>query len=75
MQKFRIVTGLVFALAACVGPTAYQPREDRYGYADQQIDRTHYRVSFTGNSFTQRDMVENYLLYRAAELTVASGNR
>ena len=30
-------------------------------------------VSFSGNSYTSRDTVEKYLLYRAAELTVQRG--
>ena len=28
------------------------------------------RISFSGNSLTDRDTVENYLLFRAAELTL-----
>ena len=32
-----------------------------------------YRVTFTGNSATEREDVENYLLRRAAEVTLAAG--
>ena len=32
-----------------------------------------YRISFKGNSLTDRETVENYMLFRAAELTLQSG--
>jgi hypothetical protein len=63
------------ALAACsAGPTPYQPAAgyDR-GYSEQKIEAERYRISFKGNSLTGRETVENYLLYRAAELTLQSG--
>jgi hypothetical protein len=47
---------------------------DGYGYADQQIERNRYRVSFAGNSVTPRDTVQDYLLYRAAQLTRETGH-
>ena len=63
------------SLAACAsGPTPYQPAAgyDR-GYSEQKIESDRYRISFRGNSMTERDTVENYLLFRAAELTLQSG--
>jgi hypothetical protein len=63
-------------LAGCTTATPYQPlgsTRTQGGYVDQQLDATHYRVSFFGNSLTSRQQVENYLLYRAAELTLARG--
>ena len=63
-------------LAGCTTATPYQPlgsTSTRGGFADQQLDATHYRVSFYGNSLTSRQQVENYLLYRAAELTAQRG--
>lgn len=65
----------VAGLAACsAGPTPYQPAAgyDR-GYSEQKIESERYRISFKGNSLTGRETVENYLLYRAAELTLQSG--
>jgi hypothetical protein len=65
----------VTGLAACsAGPTPYQPAAgyDR-GYSEQKIEPERYRISFKGNSLTGRETVENYLLYRAAELTLQSG--
>lgn len=60
-------------LGACAMETPYQPSEGRYGYSEQQIEETRYRVTFSGNPSTPRDTVQNYLLYRAAELTVQKG--
>ncbi|MFZ0695115.1 MAG: hypothetical protein WAN51_13400 [Alphaproteobacteria bacterium] len=71
------VAGLMaatLALSACVNPTYYQPAVDDEGYSDQRISDDHYRIRFSGNSVTPREMVENYLLYRAAEITVATGH-
>jgi hypothetical protein len=70
---FVIVLGLL--LAACAGgPTPYQQAQDGYGYSDQRIEENRYRVNFAGNPATTRQTVEDYLLYRAAELTVQTGH-
>lgn len=61
-------------LSACIGPTPYQAVTDGFGYSEQQIEENRYRVGFVGNSATPREAVENYLLFRAAEVTVQSGN-
>jgi hypothetical protein len=64
-------------LAACSGPTPYQPARSASstsgGYSSQQIEANRYRVTFAGNNYTARETVENYLLYRAAELTLEKG--
>ena len=74
----RLATSLLvlaagLLLAACAAPTPYQPAEGGFGYSDQPLESNRYRVSFAGNSVTPRDVVQNYLLYRAAELTVQKG--
>ena len=69
--------GLAIGLAGCETATPYQPLAKGSsvagGFTDQQIDPSHFRVTFEGNSLTDRETVETYLLYRAAELTVAQG--
>lgn len=61
-------------LATCATPTPYQPVLDsNYGYADRQIESGRYQISFSGNSLTDRQTVEDYLLFRAAELTIQDG--
>ena len=65
------------ALGACATETAYRPATGsgfaRTGYSDRQIEPNRYIVSFAGNTYTSRDTVERYLLFRAAELTLSRG--
>jgi hypothetical protein len=69
--------GLSLGLAACETATPYQPLEHGSqvsgGYSDQKLDANHIQVTFAGNTVTSRKTVEQYLLYRAAELTVSQG--
>lgn len=64
---------LCLMLMACATVTPYQQRHDGLGYEEQTLESTRLRVSFTGSRKTPRETVENYLLYRAAELTLARG--
>ncbi|WP_296305834.1 hypothetical protein [Pseudomonas sp.] len=68
---------LCLVVAGCTTPTPYQPLAPQSrasgGYTDQRIEDNRYRVTFSGNTMTSRETVENYLLYRAAELTRAQG--
>lgn len=73
-RLFAVLCAL--ALAACATPTPYQsaaPAGGGYGYAEQRIEANRYTISFNGNALTEREQVENYLLYRAAELTLDQG--
>ena len=71
------VAGLaLFGLAGCATPpTPYAPKtgDASTGYTDQQLDHNRFRVTFAGNSVTSRETVENYLLLRSAEVTLAAG--
>ena len=72
---FAAVLGGSLAGAACSsGPTPYQAGGgSQRGYTETQIESDRYRISFKGNSLTDRETVENYMLFRAAELTVQRG--
>lgn len=63
------------SVAACATSTPYGPATAKspYGFSDQKIEDNRYRIVFRGNSSTERETVETYLLYRAAELTLESG--
>jgi hypothetical protein len=63
------------AVAGCATGPTYRPKGsvDGIGYSDQQITLTRYRVSYAGDSETPLPQVQDYLLRRAAELTVRAG--
>ncbi len=71
------ILSLGVALAGCETATPYQPlrpgNAQAGGYSDTRIEANRFRVSFQGNGMTSRTTVENYLLYRAAELTLSEG--
>jgi hypothetical protein len=77
MDLRRIALSLAFAatLAGCATSTPYAPAtpDNGTGYTDQRLAENRYRVSFTGNSVTKRETVENFLLLRAAEVTRDAG--
>jgi len=66
---------LIAGLAGCTTPATYSPQVNRGGpgYTDERLAQNRYRVTFTGNSVTPRAQVEDYLLYRAAQVTLDSG--
>lgn len=66
---------MALALASCASTPPYQPASSRYGYgySDQRLEQNRFRVTFNGNSVTPRDEVEDFLLYRSAELTLQNG--
>ena len=75
-RRWLLPIGAALALAACATATPYQPLGTRGasgGFAEQRIEANRYRVTFVGNDYTARQRVENYLLFRAAELTLANG--
>ncbi|UVO49555.1 hypothetical protein M0208_03145 [Sphingomonas sp. SUN019] len=85
MTTFRLGRGVILAtvaggallVAGCATPTTYRPATgsgfSRTGYTDIRIEPNRYRVTFAGNTITDRDIVERYLLFRAAELTLQNG--
>lgn len=71
MKRHATLACLIAALllSACAArPTPYMPRAGAFGYDQTQIDSRTWRVVFAGNAVTPRETVENYLLYRAAEI-------
>ena len=77
MKRLLLAAAAALSLAACGTPTPYQPLQtggiSNGGYSDTRVSSDRYRVSFQGNTITDRDTVERYLLYRAAELTREAG--
>lgn len=72
--RFLPALAALAVLGACATATPYQAAQDgQKGYANQQIETNRWQISFSGNSLTDRQTVETYLLYRAAELTDREG--
>ncbi len=67
----------LIALAGCQTATTYHPSAEpgAVGYSDEQLAGNRYRVTFTGNSATRRETVEDYLLLRSAEVALKAGYR
>jgi len=67
---------LCLGLAACTSGPIYRPAPEPgdYGYRDTVLTSEQYRVSFAGSYGTARETVENYALYRAADLVISQGH-
>lgn len=73
-MRMLVIAALAGLLTACATATPYQPAvSDRYGFEEQRIESNRLRITFRGNTMTERETVETYLLYRAAELTLQDG--
>lgn len=74
MRRALVLILMTAALAACAKPALYQPMHgEDVGYGEQQLETNRYRVWFAGNAATPRETVEDYVLYRCAELTLEKG--
>ena len=73
--RIGVIAMAAVTLAACARPTAYKPAETPggLGYSESEIGADQYRISFAGNGLTTRQIVDRYLLLRAAELTRDQG--
>lgn len=74
--RHLMIAASALTLVACATATPYQPASEPGGYdgfSQQMIENDRARITFGGNSLTKRDTVENYLLYRAAEVAVERG--
>ena len=75
-MRHLVLAASAAVLAACATTTPYQPASKPGGfdgYSQTMLDNNTARISFGGNSLTDRDTVENYLIYRAAEMAVERG--
>lgn len=71
--RAAVLASSFMVLMGCATPVPYQPMDGGRGYSEQALEADRYRITFSGNSATPRETVENYVLYRAAEVTVKHG--
>jgi hypothetical protein len=74
--KPAIIVLLTLVFTGCQSPTPYKSAaktDSNFGYKSKKIKKDIYRVSFKGNKDTKRETVEQYMLFRAAE--VAKNNK
>lgn len=71
MKQALLPLLLSVLLASCASLTPYQPADSRgYGYTEQRLESNRFRISYLANAATDPSAVEDYLLLRAAEMTV-----
>jgi hypothetical protein len=65
----------VLGLAACASQPAYRPADgaDDFGYFNHALGDDRYVVGYNGNSTMSENLVKDYALFHAAELTKEQG--
>ena len=72
LRPTLLVSAVVLtALLGCATP--YQRQGFTGGYSERPLNDRSYVVAFDGNGYTSRSRVQEYLLRRCAELTIAQG--
>jgi hypothetical protein len=64
-------------VSACAPEQPYfgpKDADDSTGYTNEKLDQIRYRVTYSGSSATNRETVENFLLWRAAQVTQQAGS-
>ena len=79
-KAFVAASVLATVMSACSsfsasGPTPYKAAKsaDAYGYSSVQLDDSRYRVMFKAAEDTPADLVQEYTLYRAAQIASEQG--
>lgn len=75
-MRLMISIAAAFLMTACAatGPTTYgAASNNEFGYTQTQIEDDRYRIIYRGSGGMPPEMVEDYALRRAAELTVTNG--
>ncbi len=73
MKFIKLFTLFLFIIFLTNCSTPYQPKSMFGGYTEEKILDDLYRVEFEGNQHSKPEKIQNYLLYRCAELTQEMG--
>ena len=76
--KSTLILVFCLILIGCATPTPYGPMTKSFGsgsggYTDSRLDANTVRVSFKSNPYNSSDKIQDYFLYRSAELTLEYG--
>lgn len=64
---------MLAALIAGCAATPYQPADGDYGYADERVAPGRYRITASGNAWTDAQTLHDQLMLRAAEIALEQG--
>lgn len=70
-NKILLILFSLVIIYSCSTP--YQPKSMLGGYSEVKILDNLYRVQFEGNQHSKPEKIQNYLMYRCAELTQEMG--
>ena len=73
MFKIASLIATALILASCAAPPKYHPEHEGTGFTEERVSEKVFRVAFSGDEDMSREMVEDMLLLRMAELTEISG--
>ena len=73
MALSQAALATVICLPGCAATTPYQPAHNGQGYSQQKLESNRYRIVFGANAATPRQKAQDYVLLRAAELTLEQG--
>ena len=71
MKKLLLVMILPYLITGCA--TTYHQQNLFGGYSDQKFEKDIYQVGFDASFFTDKDMIEQFIQYRSAEIVVEQG--
>ncbi|MEE9572653.1 MAG: hypothetical protein V3W20_06395, partial [Candidatus Neomarinimicrobiota bacterium] len=73
MKYLKLFNLFLISLLFIYCSTPYQPKGMLGGYTEVNILGNLYRVEFEGNQHSKPNKIQNYLMYRCAELTQEKG--
>lgn len=78
MKQLKLCLILILTTMFCACASEYEGEGDyggipHGGFSDERINANTAIIRFNGNHFTSMGLVQSYLLYRAAEVTIANG--
>ena len=71
MKKLLIAIVIPYLITGCA--TTYHQKNIFGGYSDQKFEKDIYQVGFDASLVTDKDMIEQFIQYRSAEIVIEQG--